>query len=132
MKQQSKLLDRAVADKEDDKFDLDSLRHPAKAFAHPMDVVHDVDLTFNEKRAILASWASDICAMEASSELRSTESINLGRWNDIMDAMSALNQEFGQGRPLPHYKKVLARRDVGPLRHRPQARPHGLSRRIFN
>lgn len=39
----------------EDKFDLDKLLHPASAFAHPIDVVHDADLTLNEKRAILAS-----------------------------------------------------------------------------
>lgn len=47
-----------------DAFDLDSLLHPARAFAHPMDVIRDSDLTLNEKRAILASRASDACAVE--------------------------------------------------------------------
>lgn len=45
-------------------FDLDDLLHPAQAFSHPTDVVNDPDLTLNEKRAILASWASDACAIE--------------------------------------------------------------------
>jgi len=58
----------------DGKFDLDALLHPAKAFAHPMDVVRDADLTLAEKRAILASWASDACAVEAAPELRSIAS----------------------------------------------------------
>ena len=35
-----------------DVFDLDTLLHPARAFAHPMDVVRDPDLTLNEKRAM--------------------------------------------------------------------------------
>jgi aminoglycoside phosphotransferase (APT) family kinase protein len=51
-------------------FDLDALLHPARAFAHPRDVVADPDLTLNEKRAILASWASDACAIEAAPALR--------------------------------------------------------------
>jgi hypothetical protein len=50
--------------------DLDALLHPARAFAHPNDVVRDPDLTLNEKRAILASWASDACAVEAAPALR--------------------------------------------------------------
>jgi hypothetical protein len=50
--------------------DLDALLHPARAFAHPSDVVGDPDLTLNEKRAILASWASDACAVEAAPALR--------------------------------------------------------------
>jgi hypothetical protein len=33
-------------------------------------VVADPDLTLNEKRAILASWASDACAVEAAPALR--------------------------------------------------------------
>ena len=47
-------------------FDLDALLHPAGAFAHPMDVVRDRDLTVSEKRAVLASWASDACAVEVA------------------------------------------------------------------
>ena len=46
--------------------DLDALLHPAQAFEHPRDVIGDADLTLNEKRAILASWASDACAVEAA------------------------------------------------------------------
>lgn len=73
-------------------FDLDELLHPARAFDHPREVVADPDLTLNEKRAILASWASDACAVEAAPGLR------LGRkdpvaFDDIMDALRALDRE---------------------------------------
>jgi hypothetical protein len=54
-----------------DDYDLNQLLHPAQAFAHPSEVVNDPDLTLNEKRAILASWASDACAIEAAPDLRS-------------------------------------------------------------
>jgi hypothetical protein len=37
-------------------WDPNDLLHPAQAFEHPSHVVHDADLTLNEKRAILASW----------------------------------------------------------------------------
>jgi hypothetical protein len=50
--------------------DLDALLHPAQAFEHPDQVVNDPDLSLNEKRAILASWASDACAVEAAPSLR--------------------------------------------------------------
>jgi hypothetical protein len=50
--------------------ELDALLHPAQAFTHPRDVLADPDLTINEKRAILASWASDACAVEAAPALR--------------------------------------------------------------
>jgi len=37
----------------DGPFDLDALLDPARAFAHPSDVVNDPDLTLREKRATL-------------------------------------------------------------------------------
>ena len=98
-----------------DVFDLDTLLHPARAFARPMDVVRDPDLTLNEKRAILASWASDACAIEAAPELRVTASGNLVPWDDIMDALRALDKEDIYGKPLPHYKRVLAQKGIGLL-----------------
>lgn len=95
-------------------FDLDTLLHPARAFAHPMDVARDPDLTLNEKRAVLASWASDACAMEAAPDLRITTLGRVVRWDDIMDALRALDREAdGLGKPLPHYKRVLAEKRAG-------------------
>jgi len=99
-----------------DIFDLDALLHPANAFAHPMDVVRDEDLTLNEKRAILASWASDACAIEAAPDLRVNRSRSVVRWDDIMDALRTLDKETeNYAKPLPHYKRVLARKDAGLL-----------------
>jgi hypothetical protein len=99
-----------------DDFELDALLHPASAFVHPMDVVRDPDLTLNEKRAILASWASDACALEAAPDLRVNVSGNAVRWDDIMDALRTLDKDHGK--PLPHYKRVLARKNVGLLGRR--------------
>ena len=50
--------------------EIDDLLHPALAFEHPRNVVDDPDMTLNEKRAILASWAWDACAIEAAPALR--------------------------------------------------------------
>ena len=109
-----------------DIFDLDALLHPANAFAHPMDVVRDEDLTLNEKRAILASWASDACAIEAAPDLRVNSSRSVVRWDDIMDALRTLDKETeNYAKPLPHYKRVLARKDAGLLGMR---RPPGRNR----
>lgn len=75
-------------------FDLDSLLHPAQAFAHPTDVGADPDLTLNEKRAILAAWASDACAVEAVLAQRqapgSPRPIPI---DDIVDALRTLDKE---------------------------------------
>ena len=109
-----------------DIFDLDALLHPANAFAHPMDVVRDEDLTLNEKRAILASWASDACATEAAPDLRVTSSRSVVRWDDIMDALRTLDKETeNYAKPLPYYKRVLTRKDAGLLGIR---RPRGRNR----
>jgi hypothetical protein len=58
-----------------------------------MDVVRDRDLTLNEKRAILASWASDACAVEAAPDLRTAPSGRTVRWDDIMDALRLLDAQ---------------------------------------
>ena len=101
---------KEISKKKQDVFDLDALLHPARAFAHPIDVVCDPDLTLNEKRAILASWASDACAVEAAPDLRVSSSGNAVRWDDIMDALRTLDGEAENcGKPLPHYKRVLAK-----------------------
>lgn len=78
--------------------DLNDLLHPARAFAHPQDVVADPDLTLNEKRAILASWASDASALEAAPALRCgpgcTRPVPI---DDILDALRALDKEAHEG-----------------------------------
>ena len=127
MKQQWRKPETSVPDTQiESKFDLDSLLHPARAFAHPSDVVCDPDLTLNEKRAILASWASDACAVEAAPELRISMSGNVVRWDDIMDALRTLDREAaGAGKPRPHYKRVLARKNAGLLGGNPRRREPG-------
>jgi len=83
-------------DRSRDKFDLDELLHPAQAFGHPSEVVDDPDLTLNEKRAILASWASDACAVEDVPDLRQTSGISWVKFDDIMDALRCLDAELEQ------------------------------------
>jgi hypothetical protein len=74
--------------------ELDELLHPAQAFAHPCDVVRDPDLTVNEKRAILASWASDACAVEANPALRrphgSRQAVTV---DEILEALRGLDAQ---------------------------------------
>ena len=54
-----------------DVFDFHALLHPATRFEHPRDVVRHTGLTTAEKRAILASWASDASAIASCPSLRS-------------------------------------------------------------
>ena len=51
-------------------FDLDQVLNPAAVFNHPRDVLNDPDLSKQEKRAILSSWASDACAVDSMPGLR--------------------------------------------------------------
>jgi hypothetical protein len=95
--------------------DLDDLLHPAQAFEHPRHVVEDPDLTLNEKRAILASWASDACAIEAAPSLRQAPgTAQPVRFDDVMDALRALDQQAGDHyRAPPRYRRVLENRIPG-------------------
>lgn len=51
-------------------FGLASLLRPAVGFDRPLDVLKDPDLPAAEKRVILATWASDACAVEGRPALR--------------------------------------------------------------
>jgi hypothetical protein len=86
-------------------FDLDELLHPASAFDHPSEVVNDPDLTLNEKRAILASWASDACAVEAAPELRSSPAGAPVHFDDIMEALGSLDKQSQDDR----YRRAVRR-----------------------
>jgi hypothetical protein len=90
-------------------FDLDSLLHPAQAFRHPLDVVNDPDMTLNEKRAILASWASDACAIEAAPSMRASPGGEPVNFDDIMDALRALDRQSSDSEALPPWRRVLRR-----------------------
>jgi hypothetical protein len=108
-------IDRGSSRGKRPEYDLDSLLHPAQAFEHPRQVVSDPDLTLNEKRAILASWASDACAIEAAPALRKTPGTeHLVRFDDIMDALRALDrQAIDNYQPPPRYRRVLENRIPG-------------------
>jgi hypothetical protein len=90
-----------------DTFDveLDVLLHPAKAFTHPRAVVVDGSLSLDEKRAILASWASDACAVEAAPALRRAPgSANIATVDEILEALRDLDlrsHDEKQGRAAP-------------------------------
>jgi hypothetical protein len=93
--------------------ELDELLHPNQAFKHPTEVVDDPDLTLNEKRAILASWASDACAVDAAPALRKIPAGFTISFDDIMNALRTLDQQAreaarGSHRNVPHWKRKVA------------------------
>ena len=80
---------------------LDRLLRPAVGFTHPREVLKDPILNPSEKRAILASWASDACAVQDEPHLRwmlgSPEPVPLA---DIREALARLDrQEDADGKP---------------------------------
>jgi hypothetical protein len=108
-----------MKEKTNDHFlDLNDLLHPADAFDHPLEVVHDPDLTLNEKRAILSSWASDACALEAAPGLRASPRGKAVPFDDIMDALRSLGASDGQ--PVKKYHKIIRQRRVF-------GHPHGVT-----
>ena len=86
---------------------LNDLFHPAQAFGHPSEVLNDPDLTLYEKRAILASWASDACAIEAAPELRSRPRGAPVRFDESMEALRTLDRQAHGLR----YRSVWRQRD---------------------
>jgi len=75
-------------------FGWEPLLRPAEVFGHPREVARNPHLSLDEKRAILASWASDACAIEAAPALRLFPG---GRepvpFDDVMDALRVLDAE---------------------------------------
>jgi hypothetical protein len=92
---------------------LDDLLRPADAFTHPQEVVCDPDLSINEKRAILASWASDACAVEAMPGLRKSPAGPVVAFDDIMDALKELDGQARQGmKHSPAYRRLVRHGDI--------------------
>ena len=77
--------------------DLAVILHPGTKFEHPRDVLNHPALSTAEKRAILASWASDAAAISSCPELRSPAGLKAPvSIDDILNALRALDD-----RPSP-------------------------------
>ena len=120
---------RPSIDEFDDACDLDTLLHPSQAFEHPSDVVNDPDLTVSEKRAILASWASDACAIEAVPTLRRLPEENgPSTFDEVMDALRTLDEEARRARRTAGNHRVPKRSRKLPSSGSPdEGRGHSLS-----
>ena len=77
---------------DDNIFDFDSLLHPGATFEHPRDVVSHPGLSLAEKRAILASWASDASAIASCPALRAPEGLKAPvSIDDLLEALRELD-----------------------------------------
>src|SRR3954451_4576491 len=76
----------------DNVFDINALIHPGTVFNHPRDVISHPTLTLAEKRAILASWASDASAIASCPALRAPDGLIFPvSIDDILEALCALD-----------------------------------------
>ncbi|BAL74971.1 hypothetical protein [Bradyrhizobium cosmicum] len=81
-----------MIDHADNIIDLKAILHPGSVYDHPRDVVTDPVLSTGEKRAILASWASDAASVASNPALR--ELPGSGRAvtiDEILEALATLD-----------------------------------------
>jgi hypothetical protein len=77
---------------DDNVYDLNAILNPGSVFDHPRDVLADATLSRAEKRAILASWASDAAAVTSCPALRAVPGAKAPvPIDDILDALSSLD-----------------------------------------
>jgi len=82
-------LDR---DFDDNVYDLNAILHPGSVFDSPRDVLADPTLSRAEKRAILASWASDAAAVSSCPSLRAVPGTRrVVSIDEILEALSSLD-----------------------------------------
>jgi hypothetical protein len=73
-------------------FDLNALLHPGAIFDHPKDVLVQPSLSISEKRAILASWASDASAIASCPGLRAPAGLKAPvTIDEILEALCELD-----------------------------------------
>ena len=97
---------------DDNVFDFNYLLHPGTKFDHPKDVVSHPGLTLSEKRAILASWASDASAIASCPALRAPDGLKTPvTIDEILDALCALDNAPRH----PPGGKPMRRRSTEPL-----------------
>lgn len=79
---------------------LEPLFHPAAHYASPDEVLSDDQLSTQEKRIILSSWASDMFAVESCPALRDIP--GMGRPIRLADILAALRRlDGGDDDPPP-------------------------------
>jgi hypothetical protein len=73
------------------------LLHPAEHFDHPLDVLAINDISVDEKRGILASWASDCFVIESTPALRLYPGTDKPvTYDEIIQALKMLDTDRSQ------------------------------------
>ncbi|MBB4364317.1 hypothetical protein GGD65_005375 [Bradyrhizobium sp. CIR18] len=105
---------RPTTASDDNVIDFNALLHPGTVFDHPRDVLADPSLSTSEKRAILASWASDASAIASCPSLRAPTGLKAPvTIDEILEALCELdgaprNPPGGKPNRLCSTSRVLA------------------------
>jgi hypothetical protein len=76
----------------DNIFDFNALLHPGTVFHYPKDVLTQPTLSASEKRAILASWASDASAIASCPSLQAPAGLRAPvTIDEILEALCELD-----------------------------------------
>ncbi|MBN8987782.1 MAG: hypothetical protein J0H42_06030 [Rhizobiales bacterium] len=103
-----------MIDHGDNIVDLNAILHPGWIYDHPRHVVEDPTLSISEKRAILASWASDAASVASNPALRELPgSYKTVTIDEVLEALSALDHgPKGPPGGSPARIKSAARMDI--------------------
>jgi hypothetical protein len=89
--------------------EIDLLLHPSRLYARPADLGADELLAIDERLAILASWASDACAVDSNPPLRRPPLVSPPvTFDEIMNALRRLDR-MKRSTPTPARKSVCSR-----------------------
>ncbi|QPF83865.1 hypothetical protein IC762_30010 [Bradyrhizobium genosp. L] len=105
---------RPTTASKDNVIDFNALLHPGTVFEHPRDVLAHPSLSTSEKRAILASWASDASAIASCPSLRAPVGLKAPvTIDEILEALCELdggprNPPGGRPNRLCSTSRVLA------------------------
>ncbi|MDM9622022.1 hypothetical protein [Rhizobium sp. S96] len=99
------------------------LLHPAMHFDHPRDVLTAGDISKDEKRAILASWASDISTIESMPAWRRYPGTDhIVSYDEVVATLKALD---GNDQNMLAQKQTACANDNRDRRWRCLSRPPG-------
>ena len=101
----------------------DLLLQKSLVFVHPQEVLDDQELTFADKRSLLASWASDALALEDHPSFRQLTSGAVVRVDDIMAALKSLDLYEPRHEAAVTWFQSFARRRSKPTGRRRNMRP---------
>ena len=93
--------------------ELAPLLYPGRFYDHPGDVLADPGLSESEQRAILASWASDACAVESAPALRHAPFARRPvTFDEIMNALAQLDRQAARKGGVAEGRRRLDRAGI--------------------